>query len=175
MQTVKKSILALSAVALLASACNSQQSAQNASRGGVTSGAGFSKSDIGTGVGAVGGALAGSQFGSGSGQLVGVAVGTLLGAGIGHSIGASLDRADMSYYNQAQHSALQNGQNGQTLPWNNPQSGNSGTFTPTNYYQGSNGRYCREYNQTINIGGKVERGYGTACQQPDGSWQVVAQ
>ncbi len=175
MQTVKKSILALSAVALLASACDSQQSAQNASRGGVTGGGGFSKSDIGTGVGAVGGALAGSQFGSGSGQLVGVAVGTLLGAGIGHSIGASLDRGDMAYYNQTQQRALETGQPGQVLPWNNPQSSNSGTFTPAAYYQNTNGQYCREYSQTITVGGQVERGYGTACRQPDGQWQIVSQ
>lgn len=175
MQTVKKSMLALSAVALLASACSGQQNAYNAQRGGVTSGAGFSKSDIGTGVGAVGGAIAGSQFGSGSGQLVGVAVGTLLGAGIGHSIGASLDRADMTYYNQTQQRALETLQPGGTLPWNNPQSGNSGTFTPAAYYQNTGGQYCREYSQTITVGGKVERGYGTACRQPDGQWQIVSQ
>lgn len=174
MQTLKKSVLALSAVALLASACG-EQTARNASRGGVTSGAGFSKSDIGTGVGAIGGAIAGSQFGSGKGQLVGVAVGTLLGAGIGHEIGASLDRADMTYYGQAQQRALETGQPGQVLPWQNPQSGNSGTFTPAAYYQSSAGQYCREYSQTINVGGKVERGYGTACRQPDGSWQIVSQ
>lgn len=174
MQPVTKSIFALTAVALLATACDSQQSAYNAQRGGVTSGAGFSKSDIGTGVGAVGGAIAGSQFGKGKGQLVGVAVGTLLGAGIGHSIGASLDRADMTYYNQTQQRALETGQPGQVLPWSNPQSGNSGTFTPAAYYQ-TNGQYCREYSQTITVGGQVERGYGTACRQPDGQWQIVSQ
>lgn len=175
MQPVTKSILALTAVALMATACDSQQSAYNAQRGGVTSGAGFSKSDIGTGVGAVGGALAGSQFGKGNGQLVGVAVGTLLGAGIGHSIGASLDRGDMAYYNQTQQRALETGQPGQVLPWSNPQSNNSGTFTPAAYYQNSNGQYCREYSQTITVGGQVERGYGTACRQPDGQWQIVSQ
>lgn len=174
MQTVKKTILALGAVALLATACE-QQPGYNASRGGVTGGGGFSKSDIGTGVGAVGGALAGSQFGKGNGQLVGVAVGTLLGAGIGHSVGASLDRADMTYYNQTQQRALETMQPGGSLPWNNPQSGNSGTITPSAYYQNNSGQYCREYSQTITVGGQVERGYGTACRQPDGQWQIVAQ
>ena len=35
------------------------------------------------------------------------------------------------------------------------------------------GRYCREFRQEVTIGGRREEAYGTACQQPDGSWQVV--
>ena len=174
MQTMKKSVLALTAAAFLASACSGQQNAYNASQGGIAGGGGLTKADIGTGLGAVGGAFAGSQFGSGSGQLVGVAVGTLVGAGIGRSIGSSLDRADMTYFNQTQHRALETGQPGQMLPWSNPQSGNSGTFTPAGYYQNASGQYCREFSQTINVGGATERGYGTACRQPDGTWRIVS-
>lgn len=33
--------------------------------------------------------------------------------------------------------------------------------------------YCREYTRTIYVGGKPQEGYGTACLQPDGSWQIV--
>ncbi|PZP84016.1 MAG: hypothetical protein DI582_09840 [Azospirillum brasilense] len=138
-------------------------------------GGGLSKSDIGTGLGAVGGAVAGAQFGKGNGQLAGVAIGTLLGAGIGNAIGASLDRADMTYYSQTQQRALETGQPGQTLPWTNNQSGNSGTFTPAGYYTNNAGQYCREFSQTITVGGQIERGYGTACRQPDGQWQIVSQ
>ncbi|MBI1309472.1 MAG: hypothetical protein GC129_06490 [Proteobacteria bacterium] len=32
--------------------------------------------------------------------------------------------------------------------------------------------YCREFTQTITIGGKTQKGYGTACLQPDGSWEL---
>lgn len=32
---------------------------------------------------------------------------------------------------------------------------------------------CREYTRTIYVGGRPQQGYGTACLQPDGSWQVV--
>lgn len=35
------------------------------------------------------------------------------------------------------------------------------------------GEYCREYTQTVTIGGKTQKGYGTACLQPDGSWRMV--
>lgn len=32
--------------------------------------------------------------------------------------------------------------------------------------------YCREYNRDIVVGGRVQNGYGTACMQPDGAWEV---
>ena len=171
----KKSILAVTSATLLLAACDGRQNAYNAQQGGITGGGGFSKSDVGTGLGAVGGAVIGSQFGKGDGKIVGGVIGGLLGAGIGHSIGASLDRADMQYYSQAQYSALESGQPGQTLPWTNPQSGNSGSFTPKGYYQNTEGQYCREYSQTVNVGGRAQQAYGTACRQPDGNWQIVSQ
>jgi hypothetical protein len=36
------------------------------------------------------------------------------------------------------------------------------------------GRYCREFQQRVSIGGKSEEAYGTACRKPDGSWEVVS-
>lgn len=39
-------------------------------------------------------------------------------------------------------------------------------------YAGNSG-YCREYNTTSRIGGRIQTTYGTACMQPDGSWQRV--
>jgi hypothetical protein len=33
--------------------------------------------------------------------------------------------------------------------------------------------YCREYTGPIRVGGRVQQGYGTACLQPDGSWQMI--
>ena len=133
----------------------------------------LNKTNTGTVLGGVGGALLGSQFGKGTGQLVGVGAGALLGAALGNQIGASLDRADMQYYNATSQRALETAQPGQTLPWSNPQSGNSGTVTPQNYYQTASGQYCREYTQTINVGGKKQEAYGKACRQPDGAWKVI--
>ena len=45
--------------------------------------------------------------------------------------------------------------------------------TPTSpVYRASDGQYCREYQSTIRVDGHYENSYGTACQQPDGSWHV---
>lgn len=130
------------------------------------------KEQGGTLLGAGLGALAGSQVGKGRGKLVAVAVGTLAGAYLGKEIGVSLDRADRQYMVQSSQTALETHPTGQTTTWTNPDSGNSGSFTPTRTYQ-SNNRYCREYQQTVMIGGKKEEAYGTACRQPDGSWEIV--
>jgi len=34
-------------------------------------------------------------------------------------------------------------------------------------------RYCREYQSTTRVGGRLQPSYGTACLQPDGSWEIV--
>lgn len=38
----------------------------------------------------------------------------------------------------------------------------------------TNNDYCREYTRTIYVGGQAQQGYGTACQQPDGSWKIIS-
>jgi surface antigen len=133
---------------------------------------GISKQTGGTAIGAVLGGLAGSQFGDGKGQLVGTGVGVLLGALAGGELGKSLDRADVAYAQQAQQRAY-TAPVGQTISWNNPQSGNSGTYTPVRDGRTNSGAYCREYQQTIYVGGQQQTATGQACQNPDGTWRVI--
>lgn len=135
--------------------------------------AGINKQDIGTVVGAVGGGVIGSNVGKGKGAIAATIAGTLLGAAVGSSIGSSLDKADMAAYHETSQRALETAQPGQALPWRNTQSGNYGSVTPSNYYQNADGQYCREYTQTIVVGGKKEEGFGRACRQPDGSWKIA--
>ncbi len=130
------------------------------------------KQGFGTLLGGAAGAVTGAQFGSGSGRLAMTAIGTLAGAALGNSFGGSLDRADAVYAQRAQNVALETHQVGQVSRWHNPDSGHSGTIEPLNTYQAPSGRYCREYQQTVVVGGQTERAYGTACRQPDGSWQI---
>jgi len=130
------------------------------------------KQTAGTLVGAAGGGLLGAQVGKGRGQLAAVAAGTLLGAILGNQVGASLDRADRLALARA-HDSASTGPLNEPVYWRNEHSGNYGTVTPVREGRSASGYYCREYQHTIYVGGKAERGYGTACQQPDGSWQIV--
>jgi len=132
----------------------------------------MNKQTGGTVLGAVVGGLAGAQFGKGKGQLVGTGLGVLVGALAGSEIGKSLDKADMAYLNQAQSRAY-SAPVGQSISWNNPQSGNSGTITPVRDGRSSTGSYCREYQQTIYVGGQQQTATGQACQQADGTWKII--
>ena len=132
------------------------------------------KQTIGTLGGAAGGALLGNQFGKGTGNVVATALGAVAGAWLGNEVGSSLDNADKAALNNAQSQAY-SAPVGQTISWNNPQSGNTGTFTPVRDGTAANGAYCREFQQTVNVGGQKQQAYGTACRQPDGNWQIVNQ
>jgi surface antigen len=140
---------------------------------GVMNGGNINKQDIGTAAGVIGGGIIGSNVGGGKGKIAGTIGGALLGGILGSSIGKSLDNADLAAYNATSQKALENAQPGQTLPWRNAQSGNSGTITPSNYYQTADGSYCREYTQTIVVGGQKQEGYGKACRQADGTWKII--
>ena len=130
------------------------------------------KQGLGTILGAAGGGLLGAQFGSGEGQLAATAAGVFLGSMLGNSVGRSLDRADRRAVSRAEDEAHQAPVN-ETISWRNPESGNYGTVTPVREGVSSTGRQCREYYHTVTVGGRQEEAYGTACLQPDGSWQIV--
>ena len=127
--------------------------------------AGCANGDVGTktAIGGVGGAALGG--------LIAGAAGVVGGALVGGLVGNMLDARDKRMAAESQNRALETTPSGQSVAWNNPDSGHSGSVTPIRTYQ-SGGTYCREYQQTVTIGGKQEQSYGTACRQPDGSWKV---
>jgi len=160
-------LISVALVTTMLASCNPPPPGAGQDTGGV------SKQDIGMFGGAGLGALAGSAIGGGNGRIVATAAGAILGGFAGSSIGKSLDKADAAYANQTAQRALENNQPGQAMPWNNPQSGNSGTITPQAPYQTADGTYCREFQQTIVVGGQSQNAYGKACRQADGSWKII--
>ncbi len=132
------------------------------------------KETFGTILGAVAGAVVASQVGKGDGKLVAVAAGTLAGAWLGNSIGRSLDEADRIKYEDAAQDALENNSAGDYSAWNNPDSGNYGSVTPTSNVQTTaSNEQCREYTSTVTIDGLLETINGMACRRPDGTWRTV--
>lgn len=72
---------------------------------------------------------------------------------------------------------------GENIVWETdrvvPSSGQSTSTAPADSRSGSSAAAtgtgidpCREYTQTVTIGGKEEKAYGRVCPQPDGSWRV---
>jgi surface antigen len=129
----------------------------------------------GTILGGIVGAAIGSQIGGGNGRLAAVGVGTLIGALVGRDIGRTMDDTDRAYATGSFGHAMEYAPTCSSITWNNPRSGSNGTVTPTQTYEPEPGRYCREFQQEVMIGGQVQDAYGTACRQPDGSWEIVTE
>lgn len=119
-------------------------------------------------IGAAAGGFAGAQIGDGRGQLAATAAGTLLGAVLGRSVGQSMDRVDAACFGQV----LEHAAPGRIVSWKN-NAGASYQLTPMHDYQLESGRYCREYQTVVMIGGRAQDAYGTACRAPDGSWEAM--
>jgi surface antigen len=127
------------------------------------------KTQLGAATGAAAGGLIGAAAG---GKTKGIIAGVLLGGLAGGAIGNALDQYDREYAMANSYHALERTPSGTTSSWQNPDSGNSGSLTPMQTYETSSG-YCREFEQTIRVGGRNESGYGRACRQVDGSWRIV--
>jgi len=123
---------------------------------------------IGGLLGAAGGGLAGSQIGDGRGQLAAVAAGTVLGFLLGSNIGRSMDETDAACVTRA----LEHAEDGQDIVWDNSARDVRYEVTPTRTYQRGDGRYCREYTSSAIVNGREQTVYGSACRQPDGSWEL---
>ena len=126
-----------------------------------------------TAIGGLGGATVGGLIAAAAGGGgAGIAAGVIGGALLGGLVGNYLDDRDKKMAADSANRALETAPSGQSVAWNNPDSGHSGTVTPVRTYQ-SGGTYCREYQQTVTIDGKPQQSYGTACRQPDGSWKIA--
>ena len=129
---------------------------------------------VGAVTGAVIGGLLGAEFGGkrGNDRLVTTGIGVFLGTLIGSEIGRSMDEVDRMKANEA-NARAQNAILGEKITWNNPEKNHYGSVTPVRDGRTQSGNYCREFHQTVTIGGKTEDAYGQACREPDGTWRIV--
>ena len=128
---------------------------------------------MGTLVGAALGGLVGSQIGHGTGRKVAIGAGVLAGGYLGNRIGNKLSCQDQEYHYDTTQSTLEYKPTGGTAAWVNPDSGASGSVTPTRTFISQSGQPCRNFTQTITVDGQREDIQATACRQQDGSWQIV--
>ncbi|MFO7593228.1 MAG: glycine zipper 2TM domain-containing protein [Pseudomonadota bacterium] len=119
-------------------------------------------------IGGLLGGLLGAQADDRRLRPIAIIAGTLIGSSIGGSIGSYMDETDRLRAGQT----LETVRTGVSSSWRNPDNGVQYQFTPTHTYETAQGP-CREYTMEALIGGRREQVYGTACRQPDGSWQIM--
>jgi surface antigen len=134
--------------------------------GGCVSGPGET---FGSVSGAVIGGVIGSSFGGGAGRVAATVAGAAIGGLIGGAVGRNLDDIERQRAYDAQMMAMSSGRR---TTWRGDR-GAYGYIEPGAPVYGVRG-YCREYTHTIYIDGRPQRGVGTACREPDGSWVIVS-
>lgn len=120
-------------------------------------------------LGGIAGAAVGAQVGKGDGRTAAVIGGTIIGVLVGGNIGRTMDETDQHCIGQA----LEHAPDRQTVRWDDPDSGAQYAVTPVRTEPAGGERYCREYVTEVVIDGRAQQAYGTACRQPDGSWERV--
>jgi surface antigen len=153
MQKTKQAMALLAIVVLLLAGCTGVHGRHEAA-GGL--------------LGGIAGGIAGAQIGDGTGQIAAIIGGTILGAALGSYVGGYMDRVDQLQMTRA----LETQPTGQVSQWRNPDTGRQFHVTPVKTFQ-RDGQYCREFVTRVEIGGRTEQAFGTACRMPDGSWKVV--
>lgn len=121
---------------------------------------------VGAAVGGAAGGLIASGAAHGKHRAEAIAGGALLGILLGGSIGNAIDQLDERCVGQV----LEHAGSDQSVEWSNPDSGASYEVTPHRTWE-EEGRYCREYTTMVRIDGRPQQAWGTACRQPDGSWE----
>ena len=86
---------------------------------------------------------------------------------IGGSVGAGLNDSDRQTALQAEYRALEHTSAGKSVDWQG-QRGSGAVVAAQPYRVGS--QDCRQYTQTVTVGGHSRSARGTACRNPDGSW-----
>ncbi|MCP4381842.1 MAG: hypothetical protein GY798_10605 [Hyphomicrobiales bacterium] len=119
--------------------------------------------------------LAGCEHQSGAGagsSTVGsaVAVGAGTGSEQGNATGPELDQSAQRRARDAELRALEHGRTGTPVTWRNGKV--RGEVVPGPRYQ-VNAYNCRDYTHTVYGQGQSQSVRGTACRQPNGSWQPV--
>jgi surface antigen len=120
------------------------------------------KSGTGTAVGGAAGGVLGYAVGGTTGLLIGAAAGGLFGYGAGKA----MEEEDR------RRAAIALEQN-RAASWRNPETGYEYRVEPTDtrYLEG---RECRDFRVLADVEGSPEQLSGTACRQPDGSWQMLS-
>ncbi len=131
-----------------------------------------SNQTIGQAGGAIAGGVLGNQVGGGSGRVAATIAGALVGGVIGGNIGKSLDNRSKEAALAAEYNALERGNAGQPVAWQGT-NGTYGQVVPQQPYQVGS-QNCRRYTHTIYIDGTPQEASGTACRNPDGTWQTLS-
>lgn len=105
-------------------------------------------------------------------QTAAVAIGAITGNWANSDLGTDMNAEDRIYAQRTAQDALEYNKPYQTSTWRNPGTGNSGTIKPVSTFKNTSGKDCRAFETSVFVNGDQEKGTGTACRDPDGTWHI---
>ena len=100
------------------------------------------------------------------------AAGTFIGRLVSEAFAIRLNVADQQAQREAAYYALETQRSGVRVDWRNLASGHYGYIQPVRTYTNAQGQACREFLIDVRVGTARQNVTGSACRQPDGSWQL---
>jgi surface antigen len=100
------------------------------------------------------------------------AAGTFIGRLVSEAFETHLDAADQQAQREAAYYALETQRSGVRVDWRNLASGHYEYIQPVRTYTNAQGQDCREFLSEVRVGTARQKVTGSACRQPDGSWQL---
>lgn len=97
---------------------------------------------------------------------------TFIGSLVSQAFDERLDAADRQAQREAAYYALETQRSGTRVDWRNLESGHYGHIQPVRTYTNTRGQDCREFMSQVSLGTARQKVQGTACREPDGSWQL---
>jgi surface antigen len=149
----KASIVALATLPFLVTACGSDHRQGSAAT-----------------VGALTGSVAAANAGGRNARASAEAV---IGGIGGREIGRTMQEGERRIAANAEYRALEYGQSGAAMAWNDPATRHRGSIVPGRPYQQGR-QYCRTYTHTIYAGRSPQMTKGTACRETNGTWHTVS-
>jgi surface antigen len=116
------------------------------------------------------GGLLGATVGQGgsSAKVAGTIIEAMNGGLVGGTVGTGLNEREKRSALEAEYKALEYTASGQKVAWQGD-SGHAGEVVAAQPYRVGS-QDCRQYTQTVVIGGAASTARGTACRNPNGSW-----
>jgi len=99
-------------------------------------------------------------------------VGSSIGRVFQPDLYAEMADADVTMAVDTMQAALETAPDGSGSSWSNPQTGNQGRITPQRTYQTDAGFFCRDYSESLTVGGRTAVYDRSACRLDDGAWHL---
>lgn len=126
---------------------------------------------VSTNFGAIAAGFIGYELiGSGTGRWFSAAILGAGGAAGAYYAAQKLLPDDRAQMNKAGYESLATLPIGETSEWSNPETGNSGSFTPTRAFLSQDGQPCREVTAVLSVEGEEYETRRTVCQKAEGTW-----